>query len=427
MATFITNLGLSSGSHLMEGSTLMPKWEDRSGIPITQTKVNLLPKNVAQDPTTAKGPLFEVQGPSPETYNFPALVYQKVVESEYFKCLYVFKTFDRVVDEVYNKVSYVEPWARGTTKTPSSAYCLLVKLFTLRLTEVQVKTLLDHGDSTHIRALGALYARYALPRLDCWKWLGEYADDLETFAPGLDPNDRLTFGDYCAKLLTQPQYYTTPLPRMPVNDERLVRVQLVLHEERVERGRRQSKYVGTEKLAPGATVSAIYDDADPNAARWLPADVVECVEPYDGAPDGTLPEYVVEFHQTQERLKVKLGMIDLPRKHKNRDRSRRRDRDRDRDRDRSRRRRRNHDEPRLPREDGEPVLGGRDILADVVQKERDSAVAGTKSDVLRKPVGFNIALITSDRESYRKRSRSRSPQRTTVAPLVPDAQKPKRL
>ena len=91
------------------------------------------------------------------------MLYEKTFESEYFKALFIFKTFEKVVDVIYEKVTYVEPWAATEVRSPSSAYCLLLKLFHLRLTEPQVRALLDHGDSTYIRALGALYVRYACP------------------------------------------------------------------------------------------------------------------------------------------------------------------------------------------------------------------------------------------------------------------------
>jgi len=41
----------------------------------------------------------------------------------------------------------------------SSAYCLLYKLFTLRLTRKQLQGLLDHADSPFIRGLGFMYIR----------------------------------------------------------------------------------------------------------------------------------------------------------------------------------------------------------------------------------------------------------------------------
>ena len=41
----------------------------------------------------------------------------------------------------------------------SSAYCLLYKLYTLKLTRKQVNGLITHSDSGYIRALGFMYIR----------------------------------------------------------------------------------------------------------------------------------------------------------------------------------------------------------------------------------------------------------------------------
>mgnify|MGYP003315717221 FL=1 len=294
MATYVNNLGMAKGTHLIEGATLMPKWEDRSGIPISQSKINLLPKNVAQDPMDAKGPIFDLHG-NPDTFNLHPMLHEKIDESEYYKCLFVFKTFDKVVDVIYEKVTYVEPWAAGSTRSPSSAYCLLLKLFHLRLTEIQVKALLDHGDSPYIRALGALYVRYGCAPERTWHWLGHYADDLEEFAPGLNPNQTTTFGAYCVKLMTDLQYFSTMLPRIPVAIERRLKVELVLHGEMVARGARNAARGGTKALEPGAAVRAIYRDEERDPA-WYDAEVVSCVEPYEGAPEGMLPSYLSLIH-----------------------------------------------------------------------------------------------------------------------------------
>ena len=510
MATYVNNLGMAKGTHLIEGATLMPKWEDRSGIPISQSKINLLPKNVAQDPMDAKGPIFDLHG-NPDTFNLHPMLHEKIDESEYYKCLFVFKTFDKIVDVIYEKVTYVEPWAAGSTRSPSSAYCLLLKLFHLRLTEIQVKALLDHGDSPYIRALGALYVRYGCAPERTWHWLGHYADDLEEFAPGLNPNQTTTFGAYCVKLMTDLQYFSTMLPRIPVAIERRLKVELVLHGEMVARGARNAPRVGTKALEPGAAVRAIYRDEERDPA-WYDAEVVSCVEPYEGAPEGMLPSYVVTFGDAVvpggARETVKLGQLDFAaapaeqdgkrrdrREHRDRDRSRRdrddgrdrdrsrrdrsrsrdgdrrrrgsgggdddgdrrrrrsrsrdrrehRDRDRSRrdrsrDRDRSRRdrsrdrdrSRRDRSRDREPRDkddaapapaEGVSLLAGRDILADVIRKERDLAVADHRGDVHKRPIGYNTALIVpADRFSYRQRSRSKSPAKARyVAPTLADA------
>mmetsp|Transcript_5909 Transcript_5909/g.18657 ORF Transcript_5909/g.18657 Transcript_5909/m.18657 type:complete len:569 (-) Transcript_5909:31-1737(-) len=561
MAQWVQNLGLGKGSHLIAGSTLMPKWEDRSGIAIAEQNINLLPKNVAQDPMNAKGPLFELSG-STETYNFHQMLHEKVNNSEYFKCLFVFKTFEQVVDVIYEKVTYCEPWAAGSDRMPSSCFCLLLKLLHLRLTEVQVRALLEHGDSPHIRALGALYVRYGSAPEDLWHWLGHYADDLEEFAPGLDPNKLMTFGQYCVKLLTDMQYYATQLPRIPVPIERKIKVELVLFEEMVARAKKNSRHL--DFLEPGAVVRAIFRDEDKDPA-WYEATVVKRIEPYEGAPEGTLPTYTVQFGALDGITDtVKVGQMELPaelfakdaekdakdaerrrdrsrertrrgdddrdrsrrdrsrersrrgdddkdrsrtrdddkersrrgdddrsrtrrgdddrdrsrRDDKDRDRSRREDRDRsrrddgedrerrdrsgydgdrrrdrsrersrrDRSRDRSRRdRSRSRDRSRREKEkdkapkdkapaatakpavkpvEGESLLAGRDLLGDVIQAERNSAVADSRMDVHRRPMGFNQALIVdSDKYTYRpnKRARSRTPERKVihVAPVLP--------
>lgn len=69
------------------------------------------------------------------------------------------RTFHEVVDEIYYKVDHLEPWAAGSRKTAgrsstgmcggvrgvsaggvtSSAFCLLYKLYTLKLTKKQVR------------------------------------------------------------------------------------------------------------------------------------------------------------------------------------------------------------------------------------------------------------------------------------------------
>lgn len=125
-----------------------------------------LPKNVAQPDLEGKR-LFAIGGVNPDLFNLDAVLHAKITQSEYFKCLYVFKTFDKIVDLIYEKVSYVEPFThrgastkRSLQKQPSSAFCLLLKLFHFRLTEDQVRELLDHPDSTYLRIMGMLYVRY---------------------------------------------------------------------------------------------------------------------------------------------------------------------------------------------------------------------------------------------------------------------------
>lgn len=61
----------------------------------------------------------------------------------------------------------------------STCYCLLYKLYTLRLTRKQVNGLMAHADSPFIRALGFMYVRYTQPPSDLFDWYEEYLQDEE--------------------------------------------------------------------------------------------------------------------------------------------------------------------------------------------------------------------------------------------------------
>lgn len=61
----------------------------------------------------------------------------------------------------------------------STAFCLLYKLYTLRLTRKQVNGLMTHTDSPYIRALGFMYVRYTQPPGDLFDWYEDYLQDEE--------------------------------------------------------------------------------------------------------------------------------------------------------------------------------------------------------------------------------------------------------
>jgi pre-mRNA-splicing factor 38B len=132
------------------------------------------------------------------TMNLNPLILTNIQSSHYFKVnLYELKTYHEVVDEIYYKVNHLEPWEKGSRRTSgqtgmcggvrgvgaggivSTAYCLLYKLFTLKLTRKQLNGLINHCDSPYIRALGFMYIRYTLPPKDLLEWYEPYLEDEE--------------------------------------------------------------------------------------------------------------------------------------------------------------------------------------------------------------------------------------------------------
>ncbi|EDO47248.1 predicted protein [Nematostella vectensis] len=172
---------------------------------------------------------------SERTMNMNNMILTNILQSPYFKNeLYQLKTYHEVVDEIYYKVDHLEPWEKGSRKTSgqvgmcggvrgvgaggivSTAYCLLYKLFTLRLTRKQLNGLLTHTDSPYIRALGFMYIRYCQPPADLWEWYEPYLEDEEEVDPKAGTGCTMTMGQLVRSFLLKLEWYGTLFPRIPV-------------------------------------------------------------------------------------------------------------------------------------------------------------------------------------------------------------------
>ena len=162
-------------------------------------------------------------------YNLNTLLAQNILRSDYFRSLYEKRTFQQVVDEIYYHVDHVEPWMNPATRKPSTAFCLLYKLFTMKLTSKQMKALLEHGDSPYIRALGFLYLRYVSPPAKIWSWFEPYIHDNERFSPKQRGKQQVTIGKWIQNCLlaSDLKYYGTLLPRIPKQIETATQVNLL--------------------------------------------------------------------------------------------------------------------------------------------------------------------------------------------------------
>ncbi|KAI5083083.1 hypothetical protein GOP47_0002826 [Adiantum capillus-veneris] len=125
------------------------------------------------------------------------------------------QTCGKPIDTLLEKVDHVEPWMTGNCRGPSTAFCLLYKFFTMKLTVKQMQGLLNHGDSPYIRAVGFLYLRYVGDPKTLWGWYEQYVKDDEEFAPGSN-GKKTTMGVYIRDLLLDQYYFDTLLPRIPV-------------------------------------------------------------------------------------------------------------------------------------------------------------------------------------------------------------------
>ena len=173
-----------------------------------------------------------------KSYNVEKVLRSNIVYSDYYRQLCKVTDFMTLVDEMYNEVTHVEPWMSGNARGPSTAFCILYRLFTLAptvasedgdgetqmLEETQIAHLLNHGDSPYIRAIGFLYLRYVCPHKKLIKHLEPYFADDEKFAPTADPNKETTIGAFVRDLVLDQYYFETIFPRIPeVTRRELVR------------------------------------------------------------------------------------------------------------------------------------------------------------------------------------------------------------
>jgi len=170
-----------------------------------------------------------------DSMNLNPLILTNIQGSVYFKVtLFQLKTYHEVIDEIYYQVKHLEPWERGSRKTSgnsgmcgsvrgvgaggivSSAFCLLYKLYTLKLTRKQLNGLIKHSDSPYIRGLGFMYIRFTQPPGDLFDWYEEFLQDDEEIDIKAGGGQNLTIGQMCRQFMVKLDWFSTLFPRIPV-------------------------------------------------------------------------------------------------------------------------------------------------------------------------------------------------------------------
>mmetsp|Transcript_23288 Transcript_23288/g.21178 ORF Transcript_23288/g.21178 Transcript_23288/m.21178 type:complete len:381 (-) Transcript_23288:585-1727(-) len=330
----------------------------------------------------------------------------QTIENIRFHCM----TYHEVLDEIRACVKHVEPWQTGTSRLPSSAFCLLLKLLYMRMTYKQMNGILNCEDNCHIRAIGFLYLRYTCPPNDLYKWFEPYLEDDTSFKPCSDQSITYTIGQYSRKLLTDMQYFGTTFPRIPVLTERKVKVYLLLLDEKIKRRQNNRRFEEQGYFSNGTLVQAIYSD-ESNEPAWYEAKI-------DMRDDESKEKYWVTFTEYGNQSCVDLGEMKLinPPVEKSRDKERDRRDSRDRryrrSRSRSNSRSRSKSNDRYDSKDSST-----NFMEKVLQQSREGSVAVGKNYGHR-PISYKGSLSlkldtftarkkSPDRGSrYRRRSRS---------------------
>lgn len=247
------------------------------------------------------------------SFHFNPLLLQNCILSPYFqKCCESLKDWNAVIDEIYYEVKSVQVFQVG--KQPSTAFCLLLRLLTIRMTSHQLDSTLKHVDSPYIRAIGFLYLRYVGQPDQIFKWIEPYLHDCEEFTvERAQQRDAkvITMGSYVRFLFQSRDYYgQTSLPRFPITIERDLQVKLLAAEKINERAMQHYNNSDRMKLfqTVGSKVLALYGD-DENPVTWYPAEVDRVITHDDNGPL-KYPKFVVTFSEYGNTETVTLGELD---------------------------------------------------------------------------------------------------------------------
>ncbi len=208
-----------------------------------------------------------------------------------------------------------------STKTPSTAFCLLLRLLTMRCTTKQMEQMLNHVDSPYIRCIGFLYLRYASEPKELWDWFMPYLYDTEEVKvvernmghhhhrKGHQNNN--TVGDFVRGLLDDLDFFGTRLPRLPIGIEKEIKEKLI-QEEEIEvraRGHENDKRRMEYFQKVGSRVRALYGDEE-NEVTWYDAVVDRVVWRDDETGEKYVrPKFVVTFPEYGNTEVVSLGEI----------------------------------------------------------------------------------------------------------------------
>jgi len=261
-----------------------------------------------------------------DTFNLHPTLLRSLCTSQYFlKLCQTIHDWNALVDAIYYDVSHVEPFmiqgsGTGAVKVPSQAFCLLLRLFTLRCSEKQMHLMLTHADSPYIRCIGFLFLRYVADPNTLLSWYKPYLFDEESVQVVCSSHAKSskvasTIGSFVRSLLQNMDYYGTLLPRLPISVEKNIKDHLAVADG-IER--RALQHLGNPQVmryfqTVGNRVQALYQD-DENPIAWYDAviDRIILEKITDISSPPSRPTFVVTFSGYGNTETISLGEMDLP-------------------------------------------------------------------------------------------------------------------
>lgn len=171
--------------------------------------------------------------PLPNLAQFPHAIKERILTYRYYNQVLSSQDFTDV-KEVLKTCDTCEPETRGQgtlDMMPSAFFCCVYRLLMIKLTEAQLKSLMDNRN-IWVRCAGFFYVRLGINQERYWELLSDYLLDVEEFMPfpTTDANS-MTEGEFVEHLFTKEKYCDLTIPRLAAAQKRTINERLVCYEQ----------------------------------------------------------------------------------------------------------------------------------------------------------------------------------------------------
>lgn len=158
---------------------------------------------------------------------FPQVLKERIAANRFYSQVQASQNFAEVKETLFESTS-CDVEVNGS---PTPFFCCLFRLFTMKLTEGQLRSMLNNR-SLWVRITAFLYVRFGVSQDRYWELLSDSLLEHEEFVPWpeREPRERMSEGQFVEQLLTKEKYCEVQLPRIAAGQRRLLTERLVLFE-----------------------------------------------------------------------------------------------------------------------------------------------------------------------------------------------------
>eukprot|EP01062_Namystynia_karyoxenos_P058366 TRINITY_DN49923_c0_g1_i1.p1 TRINITY_DN49923_c0_g1~~TRINITY_DN49923_c0_g1_i1.p1 ORF type:complete len:481 (+),score=101.41 TRINITY_DN49923_c0_g1_i1:160-1443(+) len=245
-----------------------------------------------------------------ETMSLEYALHRNICGDHYYKSLFRCGTVAELIEEAKEEARAVNAWgplqqgdhllgdrksgdflvigrkktdmASHTNETPTRTWCVLFKLFQLRPSERQLRSLIGENSKAILRAIGVLYLRFTQPPATLLEWYRPLLDDDKTRLE-LRPGTHVTMAAFVRSVMLEQCYLETRFPRIPerilrdfrvaLGEEDAVSAQDMAARRRGEHGERdqeERKQAAAARRRAGGRLDLIDDDRAPKRRCLTP-------------------------------------------------------------------------------------------------------------------------------------------------------------